>query len=145
MIDIKDLKYRFGKKYNLPESLIDDSLLPLLLSNEIFEEKINTILLENTKVNQALSDKMKGSIKTIHYENSKIAFIGNLSIYAVPSLIFCLTILLIWWTLVYKETHTTKYENLERLSKIILVKDSVYFIPKENFKMTKKGVILVEK
>lgn len=144
-MDTKELKFRFGQKYNLPESSIDDSLLPLFVSNEFLEETIKKQLSENTEISQLLTEKMKGSIKTIHYENPKVAFIGNLSVYAVPLLIFCITILIIWWGLVYKQTHIAKYENLERLSKIVIIQDSVYFIPREKYKISKKGIILVEK
>jgi hypothetical protein len=144
-MDTKELKFRFGQKYNLPESSIDDSLLPLFVSNELLEETIKERLSENTKISQALTEKVKGSIKTIHYDNAKVAFIGNLGVYAVPSLIFCVTILIIWWGLVYKQTQIAKYENFERLSKIITIQDSVYFIPREKYKISKKGIILVEK
>jgi hypothetical protein len=140
-MDKEALKFRFSQKFNLPESMIDDSLLPVFVSNEIVENNIS----ESIKSNELLIDKFNHSVKTIQYDNPKTAFWGNLSIYAVPILIISMTILLIYSTWIYKETHQAKYQNFERLDKLIQVKDSVYFIPKENYRIVKNGIILIEK
>lgn len=145
MEDIDKLKFRFGQKYQLPESSIDDSLVPLFIATENLETQFTAALSETTQSTTKLAENVKNETKSIHYDNPKAAFIGNLSIFAVPILIICITIIIIWWGWIYKQTNTAKIENLERLSKIIEVKDSVYFVPKENYKVTKKGIILVEK
>lgn len=145
MEDIDKLKFRFGQKYQIPESSIDDSLLPLFIATENLETQFTAALSETTQSTTKLVENVKNEIKSIHYDNPKTAFLGNLSIFAVPILIICSTIIIIWWGWVYKQTNTAKIENLERLSKIIEVKDSVYFVPKENYRVTKKGIILVEK
>lgn len=144
MEDIDKLKFRFGQKYQLPESSIDDSLLPLFIATENLEKQFAETLSEMTNSNRELADKINVNQKSIHYDNPKTAFYGNLSIFAVPIIIISLTISILWWGWIFKENNTTKTENLERLSKIIEVKDSVYFVPKEKYKVTKKGVILIE-
>jgi hypothetical protein len=140
-MDKEVLKFRFSQKFNLPESMIDDSLLPVFVSNEMIEKSIA----ESIETNEFLAEKVNQSVKTIQYDNPKTAFWGNLSIYAVPILIISMTILLIYSTWIYKETHQAKYQNFERLDKLIQVKDSVYFIPKANYRIVKNGIILIEK
>lgn len=145
MVDINELKYRFGQKYQLPESSIDESLIPLFIATENLENVVQQSLSESSKINSELSHNIRNSIKSIHYDNPKTAFIGNLSMYTIPILIICVSVIILWWGWVFKITQTAKFENLERLSKIVTVKDSVYFVPKENLKFTRKGVILLEK
>ncbi|MFY7936499.1 MAG: hypothetical protein ACOVOQ_03905 [Flavobacterium sp.] len=145
MVEINELKYRFGQKYQLPESSIDESLIPLFIATENLENVVQQSLSESSKINSELTHNIRNSIKSIQYDSPKTAFIGNLSIYAIPILIICVTVIILWWGWVFKSTQTAKFENLERLSKIVTVKDSVYFVPKENLKFTRKGVILLEK
>lgn len=140
-MDNQALKFRFSQKFKLSESMIDDSLLPVFVSNEVLENSI----LESIKSHELLIEKVNHSVKTIHYDNPKTAFWGNLSMYAVPIFIVSITIFLIYWTWIYKETQIVKFKNFERLSKIIIVKDSSYFIPKGNYRITKNGVVLIEK
>lgn len=145
MVEINELKYRFGQKYQLPESSIDESLIPLFIATENLENVVHQSLSESSKINSELTHNIRNSIKSIQYDSPKTAFIGNLSIYTIPILIICITFIILWWGWVFKSTQTAKFENLERLSKIVTVKDSVYFVPKENLKFTRKGVILLEK
>lgn len=145
MVEINELKYRFGQKYQLPESSIDESLIPLFIATENLENVVHQSLSESSKINSELTHNIRNSIKSIQYDSPKTAFIGNLSIYTIPILIICITVIILWWGWVFKSTQTAKFENLERLSKIVTVKDSVYFVPKENLKFTRKGVILLEK
>ncbi|WP_435357685.1 hypothetical protein [Emticicia sp. SJ17W-69] len=145
MVEINELKYRFGQKYQLPESSIDESLIPLFIATENLENVVHQSLTESSKINSELTHNIRNSIKSIQYDNPKTAFIGNLSIYAIPILIICVTVIILWWGWVFKSTQNAKFENLERLSKIVIVKDSVYFVPKESLKFTRKGVILLEK
>lgn len=134
MNDVDKIKFEFAKKFNLSENSIDESIIPILLALD-----------ENTKANNALNSKIKGSIKTVNYNNSKVAFIGNLSIYTIPVLIVCISLIIVWWGWIYQQTHTIKYQNLERLENIIQVKNDEYFIPKEKYKVIKDGIVIIEK
>lgn len=134
MTDLEKYKFELSQKYGISENTIDESIIPILLALD-----------ENTKANTALTSKIKGSIKTVNYNNSKVAFIGNLSIYAIPVLIVCISLIIVWWGWTYQQTHTIKYQNLERLENIIQVKNDEYFIPKEKYKVIKDGIVLIEK
>lgn len=134
MTDLEKYKFELSQKYGISENSIDESIIPILLALD-----------ENTKANNALTSKIKGSIKTVSYNNSKVAFIGNLSIYAIPVLVACISLIIVWWGWIYQQTHNIKYQNLERLENIIQVKNDKYFIPNDKYKVIKDGIVLIEK
>lgn len=143
-MDKVNQKYHFSRQLQISEAEIDESILPILKANELLKgqliETIEELILDNKKLNEAI----KSSIKPVYYENARTAFFGNIGKYGITIVSISIVGILCYWAYVFKEINSNKYKNLERLSAIIEVKDSVYFIPKGKYRLQKNGIVLVE-
>lgn len=130
MTDLDKYKFELSQKYGISESSIDESIVPILLALD-----------ENTKANKDFSDKIKGSIQSIHYNDPKTAFWGNLAKYGIPSLIVGISISvigLIWYTLNNKENN----EVVNPLNTIIEIRGEDIFIDKKHYRVGKDGIYI---
>lgn len=138
-------KFYFSQKLQLSETEIDESLLPVLQSNENLEQQFLSKMNEMKNLNESLIQELSNRVQPVYYENSKAAFWGNFGKFGSITFAISWSIILCYWIFAYKELHSIKYKNLERLSNIIEVKEDNYFIPNERFIRKKNGIILIER
>lgn len=143
-MDKANQKYHFSRQLQISEFEIDESILPILKANELLKDQLNetieALILDNKKLNEAI----KSSIKPVYYENARTAFFGNIGKYGITVISISIVGMLCYWAYVFKEINSNKYKNLERLSAVVEVKDSVYFIPKGKYRQQKNGIIIIE-
>jgi hypothetical protein len=84
----EDLRTRYAQRFGLPESAIDESILPILLALD-----------ENTEVSKKLTEKVKGSIvsEQHYYYNPISAWFGMSAKFFFPSVTACVLGLVIYW------------------------------------------------
>jgi hypothetical protein len=146
--EITEYKYRFGQKYNLPESVLDEFNIPVFLAIEKLEEKVDNNITQGTNqfssfaanVNEKLS-KLKS---VVLYSDKEVAYRANFARYALPTLVIGGVMVLMYGIYSFNKYREVKYENYDRLSEIVTIKDNQYFIPKENYRVDKKGIYLIE-
>lgn len=61
---LQDYKIKYARLYNLSESQIDESLIPIFISLEAQQNSIFERLNASDKANMALSERIKGTIST---------------------------------------------------------------------------------
>jgi hypothetical protein len=122
----KEIISKIAKYFSISESDIDHSLVPLFLSimnseikisNKMNENRISIekVLAEHSRTSEQLSEKIKGSITTHQYSNTKAktAFMIRWG-WTIPASIIVLTI---FFTCVYNnyvhKAIVTKYKSIE--------------------------------
>ena len=150
---LKQELHRLAGKFNLPESDIDEELVPLML---VLEQS-------TTKVDQAAA-KINDSVKPVIYNNSYAhdssawtLFWGNIStgigynivaisLISLGFFLGCLGIYALKDYMSDQEKIATAEKDLKLIYKhFIKDKDGNFFIPKENYEITpdKKGIRLL--
>lgn len=124
-------KSYYAQKFNVPERDITPEFIPLFKSFEIYGKEIHKV-----------SEKLQGKIETVNYSDPKTAFWGNFGKIGLIAISIAFSVTLIWCGWIYKEINSVKYQNLERLSKFVEVKNDAYFIHKNNYQITKDGITL---
>lgn len=143
-----EYKYRFGQKYNLPESVLDEFNIPVFLAIEKLEEKVDKNL--NHGKDQLLMftagvhEKLKKVKSVVLFNDKEVAYRANFARYFLPVSVLGTVMVLMYGIYSFNKYQEIKYENYDRLSKIVTIKDDSYFIPKENYRVGKKGIYLIE-
>lgn len=96
----EELRTLYAQRFKLPESAIDESILPILLALD-----------DNLEASKRIADKVKGSIihENNYYYNPLSAWIGMSAKFFFPSVAICFIGLLIFWGI------RNKQENEEKL------------------------------
>lgn len=146
--EMTEYKYRFGQKYNLPESILDEFNIPVFLAIEKLEEKVDKNLNHgNDQLNfftTGVQERLSKVKSIVMFNDKEVAYRANFARYFLPATVAGAVMVLMYGIYSFNKYQEIKYENYDRLSKIVTIKDDSYFIPKENYRVDKKGIYLIE-
>jgi hypothetical protein len=102
----EELRTLYAQRFKLPESAIDESILPILLALD-----------DNLEANNRIADKVKGRIfhENNYYYDALSAFWGQAAKFAFPCLAVMVMSVLVYWYITEEREAQEMYQDAEKI------------------------------